>query len=513
MAAVLRPRCRFTVRHANDFNSLLMRGIVEAMATVHPQRVRRSRSATTRTCSPPCARSSTSPAPRTAARRRASAAAARCSSTARRSIACTIGLDQGRGQDGHHPRGPRPGRARALRRPPSPPPARCSAGSARPASSCAQVPARQGRRRRSPATRRPATSAATCAAAPATTRSSTPSTCWPPATRPRCPRPSTAGDGRPGRRQPQRASTRPTELALGDKPYVDDLRVPGMLHAAVVLAEHARADVLAIDTPRPRPSPGVVRVLTAADVPGELRIGLIHRDWPVFIPVGGRTSYTGDVLALVVADDRATARAGRRAGARSSTAPLAPDRRRRRRACDRAAEDAVWGARRQRARRAATYARRRRRRRPRRQRPRRPRGVPDPAHRARLPRAGVDARRAPRRRHARGVLRRPGRVGRPPPDRRRARRRRGPGARAPRRQRRRLRRQGGLRQPDPDRPRRPPARAPGEVHAQPGGVAAASTRSATPCASRRGRAATPTAGSPRSRSASSATRAPTPRWG
>src|SRR4029453_3037559 len=38
------------------------------------------------------------------------------------------------------------------------------------------------------------------------------------------------------------------ELATGRKPYVDDLRVEGMLHAAVVLAEHARADVLAIET-------------------------------------------------------------------------------------------------------------------------------------------------------------------------------------------------------------------------------------------------------------------------
>jgi xanthine dehydrogenase molybdenum-binding subunit len=98
------------------------------------------------------------------------------------------------------------------------------------------------------------------------------------------------------------------DLALGDKPYVDDLRVPGMLHAAPVLAAHARADVLAIDTGAAAAVPGVERVLTAADVPGELRIGLIHRDWPVFIPVGGRTSYTGDLLALVVAQDRATAR-------------------------------------------------------------------------------------------------------------------------------------------------------------------------------------------------------------
>jgi len=98
------------------------------------------------------------------------------------------------------------------------------------------------------------------------------------------------------------------ELALGDKPYVDDLRVPGMLHAAPVLAAHARADILAIDTAAAAGVPGVERVLTAADVPGELRIGLIHRDWPVFVPVGGRTSYTGDLLALVVAGDRATAR-------------------------------------------------------------------------------------------------------------------------------------------------------------------------------------------------------------
>ena len=98
-------------------------------------------------------------------------------------------------------------------------------------------------------------------------------------------------------------------LAMGEKPYVDDLRVPGLLHAAVVLAEHARADVLGIDTSAAEAVPGVVRVLTAADVPGALRVGIIVADWPVFIPVGGRTSYLGDVMALVVADSRAIARA------------------------------------------------------------------------------------------------------------------------------------------------------------------------------------------------------------
>ena len=99
------------------------------------------------------------------------------------------------------------------------------------------------------------------------------------------------------------------DLALGDKAYVDDLRPVGLLHGAVRLADHARAEVVRIDTAAAAAVPGVARVFTAADVPGALRVGLIHKDWPVFIPEGGRTSYLGDVLAFVVAPDRATARA------------------------------------------------------------------------------------------------------------------------------------------------------------------------------------------------------------
>ena len=100
------------------------------------------------------------------------------------------------------------------------------------------------------------------------------------------------------------------QLALGDRGYIDDLRVPGMLHGALRLADHARADVLAIDTSAARAHPGVVAVFTADDVPGDLKVGIIEKDWPVFIPAGGRTSFTGDVIAIVVAVDVATARQG-----------------------------------------------------------------------------------------------------------------------------------------------------------------------------------------------------------
>jgi len=98
-------------------------------------------------------------------------------------------------------------------------------------------------------------------------------------------------------------------LALGDRGYIDDIRIPGMLHAALVFTQHARADITAIDATAALQMPGVRAVFTAADIPGELMVGIIYKDWPVMIPIGGRTSYAGDVLAIVVAETRDEARA------------------------------------------------------------------------------------------------------------------------------------------------------------------------------------------------------------
>ena len=98
------------------------------------------------------------------------------------------------------------------------------------------------------------------------------------------------------------------QLALGDRGYVDDIRIDGMQHAALHLTSHARARVINIDATAALAHPNVTAVLTAADVPGELMVGIIYKDWPVMIPVGGMTSYAGDVLAIVVATDRISAR-------------------------------------------------------------------------------------------------------------------------------------------------------------------------------------------------------------
>ena len=218
-------------------------------------------------------------------------------------------------------------------------------------------------------------------------------------------------------RHERHAATRASSSRSATSPTSTTCASPGMLHGALRLADHARADVRAHrHQPRRPRCPASCAVFTAADVPGELRVGLIHKDWPVFIPEGGRTSYLGDVLAhrrgRRPRDRAARGRAGR-GRVRRRCAPITDPGRR----ASTTDEDAVWGLDGNVLSRSA-YARGDVDAALARERARRARGVPDPAHRARVPRARVDARRA---RSADGaparVLGRPGRVGRPRPDR------------------------------------------------------------------------------------------------
>lgn len=117
--------------------------------------------------------------------------------------------------------------------------------------------------------------------------------------------PELGADGHVGRRL---ARYRGVDLTLGDRPYVDDLSLPGMLHGALVLSAHARAKVVRIDTSKAEAHPGVVRVATATDVPGERWYGLIIPDWPGFVAEGEEVRCVGDVVAAVAAVDEYTAR-------------------------------------------------------------------------------------------------------------------------------------------------------------------------------------------------------------
>jgi xanthine dehydrogenase molybdenum-binding subunit len=98
------------------------------------------------------------------------------------------------------------------------------------------------------------------------------------------------------------------EMARGTRAFVDDLTRPGMLFGAVALSAHARARVKRIDTAPARAHPGVIAVITAADVPGERWYGLIEQDWPGFVAEGEETRCVGDVIAAVAAESESAAR-------------------------------------------------------------------------------------------------------------------------------------------------------------------------------------------------------------
>ena len=66
--------------------------------------------------------------------------------------------------------------------------------------------------------------------------------------------------------------------------------------------------MLSIDTGQAAAMPGVVRIFTASDVPGERGTGLNIPDLPVFVAVGETTCCVGDMFALVVADTKFHAR-------------------------------------------------------------------------------------------------------------------------------------------------------------------------------------------------------------
>src|SRR5215213_7264028 len=91
--------------------------------------------------------------------------------------------------------------------------------------------------------------------------------------------------------------------------YPGDLVRPGMLHLKVVFAHRPHARILAINSSAALEHPGVVAVLTAADVPSNA-YGLIENDQPVLC--GEKVRFEGDKVALVVAESAEAAGAGAR---------------------------------------------------------------------------------------------------------------------------------------------------------------------------------------------------------
>jgi xanthine dehydrogenase molybdenum-binding subunit len=104
------------------------------------------------------------------------------------------------------------------------------------------------------------------------------------------------------------ARYRGRDQTLGNQHFVADMTVSGMLHGALVLSSHPRARIVRIDPSMASEIPGVEHIVTAEDIPGDRHHGLIVRDWPLLVAVGETARYTGDVLAVVIADTQHRAR-------------------------------------------------------------------------------------------------------------------------------------------------------------------------------------------------------------
>jgi carbon-monoxide dehydrogenase large subunit len=105
------------------------------------------------------------------------------------------------------------------------------------------------------------------------------------------------------------------QLVQGKGSFVDDKVLPGMLHAAVLRSPHAYALIRSIDTSKAEALPGVVQVVTSADIPGletipprqtERLDDMKSPRHPVLAE--GKVCYVGQAVAAVLAESRYVAR-------------------------------------------------------------------------------------------------------------------------------------------------------------------------------------------------------------
>lgn len=104
-------------------------------------------------------------------------------------------------------------------------------------------------------------------------------------------------------------------LVTGQGSFIGDMSLPNMLHAAVLRSDYPHAFIRPVDVSAARDLPGVVAVLTAADIEGVLQDlptrpmageRMVEEMNPPSHPLlaGEKVCYTGQAVALVVAEDR-----------------------------------------------------------------------------------------------------------------------------------------------------------------------------------------------------------------
>jgi CO/xanthine dehydrogenase Mo-binding subunit/aerobic-type carbon monoxide dehydrogenase small subunit (CoxS/CutS family) len=91
----------------------------------------------------------------------------------------------------------------------------------------------------------------------------------------------------------------------GSLPFAGDMELEGMIQGKVLWSAHPHAEILSVTTERAEAIPGVVAVLTGADVPGHNGMGSLNPDQPVLCK--DRVRFLGDAIAVVFAESLAAA--------------------------------------------------------------------------------------------------------------------------------------------------------------------------------------------------------------
>lgn len=83
--------------------------------------------------------------------------------------------------------------------------------------------------------------------------------------------------------------------------YVEDIAMPGLLHARTFRSPHPHARLLALNTEAARQMPGIVQIITASDIPGENGFSEYSHDEPLLTPIGESVKTSGAPIAIVIA--------------------------------------------------------------------------------------------------------------------------------------------------------------------------------------------------------------------
>jgi len=94
------------------------------------------------------------------------------------------------------------------------------------------------------------------------------------------------------------------EKVMGKAIYPDDIYFDDMLYLKIKRATHPHAYLRRINTNKAEKLPGVVKIITAVDIPKVKNFGLIIKDQPVLVGIGQKMRYMGDALAIVIAETK-----------------------------------------------------------------------------------------------------------------------------------------------------------------------------------------------------------------